>query len=202
MKQFSTNSQTGDNKSSSNNNQGKSFLTAPVGADRAEFIAALREVIRCHPADIKAPNHNDVIAFIHSWFAGFDHIERAEFFLTHFNDADMTFNMDGQVLAHNHQSFKNWFADALTHIPWDYHNILDTTVTGTFKTGWAAEFFIRHVGEWHDKPLHDKPLNDESTGTGRPFNRIIRANWKIEHDGVKFIIRRYELAMLHNIIPQ
>lgn len=106
MKQFSTNSQTGDNKSSSNNNQGKSFLTAPVGADRAEFTAALREVIRCHPADIKAPNHNDVIAFIHSWFAGFDHIERAKFFLAHFNDTDMSFNMDGQVLAHNHNHSK------------------------------------------------------------------------------------------------
>ncbi len=197
MKQNSSNTQTSDTTSSSGNNQNKSFLTAPVASDSPEFTVALRQVVRYHPADIKAPNHNDVISFIHSWFAGFDHIEPAEFFLAHFDDADMTFNMDGQVLAHNHQSFKDWFADAITHIPWDYHDILDATVTGTFQTGWTAEFFIHHVGEWHDIPV-----SDSNTGPGRPFSRIIRANWKLEHNGEKFIIRRYELSMVQNIIPQ
>ena len=197
MKQNSSNTQTGDNNSSSGNNQDKSFLTAPVASGSPEFTAALRQVVRYHPADIKAPNHNDVVSFIHSWFAGFDHIKPAEFFLAHFDDTDMTFNMDGQVLAHNHQSFKDWFADALTHIPWDYHDILDTTVTGTSQTGWTAEFFIHHVGEWHDIPV-----SDSNTGPGRPFSRIIRANWKLEHNGEKFIIRRYELSMVQNIIPQ
>ncbi len=197
MNQNSSTTQAGKDASSSGNKQHQSFLTAPVASDSPEFTVAMRQVVRCHPADIKAPNHNDVIAFIHSWFAGFDHIEPAEFFLVHFDDADMTFNMDGQVLAHNHQSFRDWFADALTHIPWDYHDILDTAVTGTFQTGWTAEFFIRHIGEWHDKPL-----NDDNTGPGRPFNRIIRANWKLEHNSERFIIRRYELSMVQNIIPQ
>ncbi|WP_462266899.1 hypothetical protein [Mucilaginibacter sp.] len=36
----------------------------------------------------------------------------------------------------------------------------------------------------------------------RPFNQIIRANWNLEHSGGKFIIRRYELSMPQNIIPQ
>ena len=197
MNQSSSNFQTDDTKPSSADNQDKSFLTAPIACDSPEFTAALRQVVRYYPVDIKTPNHNDVLSFIHSWFAGFDHIEAAEFFLAHFDDADMTFNMDGQVLAHNHQSFRDWFADALTHIPWDYHEILDIAVTGTFQTGWTAEFFIRHVGEWHDKPL-----GDDNTGPGHPFNRIIRVNWKLEHNGDKFIIRRYELSMVQNIIPQ
>ena len=132
MNQNSSNFQTDDTKPSSGNNQDKSFLTAPVASDSPEFTAALRQVVRNYPTDIKAPNQNDVISFIHSWFAGFNHIEPAEFFLAHFDDADMTFNMDGQVLVHSHQSFRDWFADALTHIPWDYHDILDIGVTGTF----------------------------------------------------------------------
>lgn len=181
MKQNSSDQQTGQEKSS---------VLAPLAADSLEFTPALRQVVCYNPADIKAPNHNDVKSFIHLWFAGFDHIAPAEFFLSHFDDADMTFNMDGQVLAHDHQSFKDWFADALLHIPWDYHDILDIIITGTFQTGWATEFFIRHVGEWHDIPL-----NDANTGQGRPFNRIIRANWKLEHNGEKFTIRRYELSL-------
>lgn len=197
MNQNTSNSITDDNKSSSGDNQGKSFLTAPATSDSPEFTAAMRQVVRYHPTNIKAPNHNDVISFIHSWFAGFDHIEPANFFLAHFYDTDMTFNMDGQVLAHDHQSFRSWFADALTHIPWDYHAIFDTIVTGTFQTGWTAEFFIRHVGEWHDIPI-----SDSNTGPGRPFNRIIRVNWNLEHNGERFIIRRYELSMVQNIIPQ
>ncbi|WP_419801477.1 hypothetical protein [Mucilaginibacter sp.] len=197
MERDSSNPQNSDNHSSSGNNQDKTFLSAPTASESPEFNIALRNVVRYHPADIKAPNHNDVISFIHSWFAGFDHIESAEFFLAHFDDADMTFNLDGQVLASDHQSFKNWFAEALKHIPWDYHNIIDITVTGTFKTSWTTEFFIHHVGEWHDIPL-----NESNTGPGRPFSRIIQANWQIEHTGEKFIIRRYELSMVQNIIPQ
>ena len=30
----------------------------------------------------------------------------------------MTFNLNGEALAHDHASFRAWYADALTHIPW------------------------------------------------------------------------------------
>ncbi len=46
----------------------------------AAFTAAQRQVARFRPADIKAPNQNDLRAFVHAWFAGFDHIEPTEFF--------------------------------------------------------------------------------------------------------------------------
>lgn len=158
----------------------------------ADFSAAERQVARCRPADIKAPNHNDLRSFVHAWFAGFDHIAPAEFFLAHFDDADMTFNFGGQPLAHNHASFRAWFADALTHIPWDFHDVLDITVTGTHATGWQAEFFFRHVGEWRDS---------QDSKAVRPFNRVLRAHWRVEHNGERFIIRRYELSIAQNAIP-
>ena len=166
----------------------------------AAFTAAQRQVARFRPADLKAPNQNDLCAFVHAWFAGFDHIEPAEFFLAHWDDADMTFNMDGQVLAHDHASFRAWFADALRHIPWDFHAILDLRVTGTLASGWTAEFFVRHVGEWHEQPPHADA--DADAAPGRYFNRLIRANWRVEHDGQRFIIRRYELATAQTLLAQ
>lgn len=137
------------------------------------------------------------MSFIHSWFAGFDHIETSDFFLKHFDNDDMTLNMDGQVLASDHSSFRTWFADALKHIPWDFHEIIAPLIIGTNQTGWLAEFYIRHVGEWHDIPIDDR-----TTEPGRPFNRLIRVNWTLEHNGKIFIIRRYELAMAQDVISQ
>ena len=161
------------------------------------FTPAERQVVRYRPDDVKAPNHNDLRSFIHAWFAGFDHTAPADFFLDHFDDADMTFNFGGQPLASDHASFRSWYADALEHIPWDFHDLLDgVTVTGVYPTGWVAEFYFRHVGEWHDLPL-----SDPATGPGRHFNRVLRANWRVEHDGDKFIIRRYELAIAQDVLP-
>ncbi len=159
-------------------------MPSPTPSGPAEFTPAEREVAHRRPADLKAPNGNDVRSFVHAWFAAFDHADEAEFFLGHLEDADMTFNMDGKVLAHDHASFRAWYADALVHIPWDYHDIRDITVTGLSATGWAAEFFFRHTGEWRD--VADGPV--------RPFNRVLRATWRLEHAGGRFVIRRYELA--------
>ena len=165
-------------------------MSSPI-TSAPEFTSAEREVARYRPADLRAPNHNDVRAFVHAWFAAFDHADPAEFFLGHLDDADMTFNMDGQALAHDHASFRTWYADALTHIPWDFHDVRDIAVTGLGPTGWTAEFFFPHVGEWLDKP---------GEGPGRPFNRVLRATWRLEHVDGRFVIRRYELATAHTVL--
>ena len=164
--------------------------------DSPTFDAAVRQVEIFRPDDVRAPNHNDLRAFVHRWFAAFDHTAPAEFFLAHLDDADMTFTLDGQVLAHDHRSFRDWYADALDHIPWDFHDVLDLTVTGTHRTGWTVDFFFRHVGE-----MHDVPLSQDPHGPGRIFNRVLRATWSLEHDGDDFLIRRYELAVAQNVIP-
>lgn len=156
----------------------------PSHSTTAEFTQAEREVARRRPIDLKASNGNDVRSFVHAWFAAFDHAAAAEFFLGHLDDGDMTFNMDDQSLAHDHATFREWYADALVHIPWDYHDVRDIAVAGLDTTGWTAEFLFRHVGEWRD----------ERDGPVRPFNRVLRATWRLEHDGERFLIRRYELT--------
>lgn len=171
--------------------------TANPRQDSEEFTATERQVLRYRPDDVKAPNHNDLRAFIHSWFAAFDHTAPAEFFLAHLDAADMTFNFDGEPLATDHDSFRVWYADALRHIPWDFHDVMDgVTITGVYPTGWMAEFYFRHVGDWHDTPI-----GNSSGGEGRHFNRVLRANWRVEHDGESFVIRRYELANVQDVLP-
>lgn len=165
-------------------------------ARTAGFAEAERQVLRYQPADVGAPNHNDLRAFVHTWFAAFDHRGPADFFLAHLDDADMTFNLDGEALATDHGSFRAWYADALEHIPWDFHDVLHIAVTGTHDTGWTAEFFFRHVGEWREVALSEDP-----SAEGRHFNRVLRANWRVEHGGEGFVIRRYELTNVQDVIP-
>lgn len=197
MKQENTVAEPTNKNESLSNKINSDYMSPKSSLDEKEFMLAQRQVVRYQPISIKAPNHNDVMAFVHSWFAGFDHIEAADFFLKHFDNNDMTFNMDGQVLASDHASFRTWFADALTHIPWDFHEVIAPQITGTYQTGWSAEFYIRHVGVWHEIPI-----DDPNTGSGQPFNRIIRVNWTLEHNGKTFLIRRYELSMAQNILSQ
>ncbi|WP_374947626.1 ester cyclase [Agreia sp.] len=161
-------------------------------AGEAEFTAAEAEVLRYEPAELKAPNHNDVRSFVHAWFAAFDHAAEAEFFTTHLDDGDMTFTLDGDALAHDHASFRDWYADALRHIPWDFHSIIEIDIAGNHRTGWTLEFFFRHVGKWLDEP---------NTSTGRPFNRVLHATWRLEHTGSDFLIRRYDLTIAQNTMP-
>lgn len=168
-------------------------MSTPTRPTPLAFTPAERQVARYRPDDVHAPNHNDVRSFMHAWFAGFDHTAPAEFFLAHFDDGDMTFTMDGDPLATDHASFRAWYADALAHIPWDFHDILgDVTIAGIHPTGWTAEFCFRHVGEWRDDP---------DAYRGRPFNRVLGANWRVEHDGENFVIRRYALALAQDVIP-
>ena len=160
------------------------------------FSAAEQEVSRWRPGDLKAPNQNDVRSFVHAWFAAFDHADATEFFLGHLDDADMTFDTDGEALAHDHASFRAWYADALTHIPWDFREVRDIAVTGLATTGWTAEFYFRHVGHWRDDPG-----SAPDAAAGRPFYRVLKANCRLEHVGVHFVIRRYELVTAKNILP-
>ena len=166
-----------------------------MSTDRAtatEDDTTVIDILRYRPRDLKATNHNDVRSFIHAWFAEFDHAGPADYFLNHLDDADMTFTLDGAELAHDHATFRTWYADAVSHIPWDFHHIVDINIAGNADTGWGVEFFFRHVGEYLDTP---------NTEAKRCFDRLLHANWRLEHDGRRFIIRRYDLTIARNVLP-
>lgn len=155
--------------------------------DPADFAAAEAQIARHKPQDIAAPNHNDLRSFVHAWFAAFDHRAAAEWFLDHLDDDDMTFNLDGEALARDHATFRTWYADALDQFPWDFHDVLHIVIAGTSSTGWSLDFDFRHVGEAGE--------------ARRPFNRVLHASWRVEHDGDRFTIRRYELTTAQEVIP-
>lgn len=55
-------------------------------SDTRGFTVAEQDVARFMPNDLKASNHDDVRAFVHAWFAAFDHVDAGEFFLGHLDD--------------------------------------------------------------------------------------------------------------------
>ena len=181
-----------DNAAAASRSDGAAEVQQPARVDQSGFTAAETEVRRFKPEKLRAPNHNDVRSFVHAWFAAFDHAADSEFFTAHLDDADMTFDFDGQSLAHDHASFRDWYADAVRHIPWDFHSVIEIDIAGNSRTGWALEFFFRHVGEY---------LDDPGSSSSRLFNRVLHATWKLEHNGSDFLIRRYDLTVAKNTLP-
>ena len=76
------------------------------------------------------------------------------------------------------------------------HEVRDITVTGLVSTGWTVEFYFRDVGNWRDEPC-----SAPDAAAGRPFYPVLKANWRLEHDDGRFVIRRYELVTAEDILP-
>jgi hypothetical protein len=123
--------------------------------------------LRWRPLEVPAVNNNDVRGFVHGWFAAFERLQPAEFFLDHF-DPDFVFG--------DHRTpdeFRGWYAGWQVHCPWDHHEDLDLTVAGSAGTGWRVDVLLRLVGEW---------LDDAARRTEKPaslLDRYIRQTWAL-----------------------
>ena len=146
------------------------------------------EVLRWRPLEVSAVNDNDVRGFVHSWYAAFERLQVAEFFLRHF-DADTVFGE-----SQTPDEFCAWYADWRAHCPWDHHEVLDLAVAGSAGMGWRVEVLLRLVGEWFD---------DAARETGKPaylFDRYIRQTWALHHDGSGFRISRCDVWTVREVI--
>ncbi len=92
----------------------------------------LSEVLRWRPIDVLAVNDNDVRGFVHHWYAAFERLRPAEFFLEHF-DTNFVFG-DSRTA----EEFRSWYAEWRAHCPWDHHEVLDLAVAGSFGMGWRV----------------------------------------------------------------
>jgi hypothetical protein len=141
-----------------------------------------------------AVDDNDVRGFVHRWYAAFERLEPAQFFLAHFDDTeDMVFGK-----LHSPEEFRAWYDNWLRHCPWDHHEVVDLVVVGSAETGWQVDILLRHVGEWFDDGI---PKEYEPGLPGRLFDRYLRQTWAVRHDGADFRIRRIEVWAVRDILP-
>jgi hypothetical protein len=160
----------------------------PQDEDLPCNAARRAEILRWRPLEVPAFNDNDVRGFVHEWFAAFERLRPAEFFLDHF-DPDFVF---GEYRTPD--EFRGWYADWRAHCPWDHHQVLDLAVAGSARTGWRVDVLLRLVGEWFD--------GNAAHRTGKPahlFDRYIRQTWALRHDGSGFRISRCDVWTVREV---
>ncbi len=160
-----------------------------TGEDPSSNAAQHAEVLRWRPIDVSAVNDNDVRGFVHSWYAAFERLQPAEFFLDHFDPGTVF----GECRTPD--EVRSWYADWRARCPWDHHEVLDLAVAGSARMGWRVEVLLRLVGEWLD--------NDARRSAGKPahlLDRYIRQTWALRHDGSDFRISRIDVRIVREIL--
>ncbi len=104
-------------------------------------------------------NENDVKAFVHNWFAGFDHQRDVEFFTKHLypENVDMYFPDFGPIK--NFSDFKKWYQGVIDNIQWNFHETSNLKVSGDEAKGFSVSLDInwkakKYKGETLDKKVH------------------------------------------------
>jgi hypothetical protein len=139
---------------------------------------------------VHAVNENDVRGFVHRWYAAFERLQPAEFFLDHF-DPGTVFGK-----CRTPEEFRSWYADWRAHCPWDHQEVLDLAVAGSAQMGWRVEVLLRLVGEWVD--------DDTARETSKParlLDRYARQAWALHHDGSDFRISRLDVLIVRDSSP-
>lgn len=115
-----------------------SALTAPgaVSAQPAnnpsrQYDASARETM----------SPNDVKAFVHQWFAAFDHQADISVFLRHIDPkrVDMAYP-DFPILSID--DFRRWYGGVVDNVAWNSHDIRNLAVTGSETDGFGVSLDV------------------------------------------------------------
>ena len=141
------------------------------------------------PNSVKDLNGNDIRAFVYEWFANFEHIVDADYFLSHLDESEMEISFPEQKIT-NHTQFKTWYADVQNHIPWDFHDLSNLEIVGNQEQGFIVKFIVNWHGEVSNQTQIDGKYTDSwnLTEDSPFFHKTLRQTWQIKvQDGVIFI---------------
>lgn len=136
-------------------------------------------------------NENDVKAFVHSWFAGFDHQSDRWFFERHLDteNVDMYFPEFGPIKSIS--DFEKWYQGVIDNIQWNFHEISNLRVSGNEEKGFSVSLDI----SWKAKKYEGATLCTE-----------VHQVWKVKvNKDRNFIIERHfalEMADHSELFPK
>ncbi len=122
-------------------------------------------------------NENDVKAFVHKWFAEFDHQSDISFFKGHLDpeNVDMYFPDFGPIK--NFSNFEKWYKKVVENIQWNVHEISNLKVSGDEEKGFSVSLDIN----WKAK-----------TYEGKTLYKCVHQNWEVIVDKSRnFIIEKH-----------
>ena len=126
-------------------------------------------------------SENDVKAFVHNWFAGFDHQSDINMFTKHLNSekVDMYFP---DFPIKSIEDFKRWYNNVIDNIQWNTHRISNLKVSGDEINGFSIGLDIN----WKAK-----------TYKGETYDMNIHQDWMVKVDkSRKFIIEKHRAEVI------
>jgi hypothetical protein len=145
--------------------RGKDGLT-PYEKALKEDKKEIAEYFKSKDSDLKgydrsaktSYSENDIKAFVHTWFAGFDHQADIGVFKRHLNPEkiDMYFP-DFPIKSIS--DFERWYNNVIDTIQWNTHKISDLRVSGDERNGFSVSLDMNwkaktYKGETYDLNIH------------------------------------------------
>lgn len=124
-------------------------------------------------------NENDVKAFVHNWFAGFDHQSDIAVFKRHLDPekVDMYFPDTPPSVIKSISDFEKWYNNVIENIQWNFHEISNLKVSGDEEKGFSVSLDIN----WKAK-----------TYEGKTLYKDVHQDWKVKVDKDRnFIIEKH-----------
>ncbi len=126
-------------------------------------------------------SENDAIAFVYSWFAGFDHQADIKFFIDHIDAEKVDMHFPDFPIA-SIADFTRWYAGVIENIQWNSHHLTNMNVSGDEKNGFSISFDVN----WKAK-----------TYKGENFDMNVHQDWKVIVDkNGKFIVSKHRVSMI------
>ena len=121
-------------------------------------------------------SENDVISFVYSWFAGFDHQADIKFFTAHLNPEKVDMYFPDFPIA-SVADFERWYGGVIDNIQWNTHRLTNLNVSGDEKGGFSVSVDVN----WKAK-----------TYKGETLEMNVHQDWKVTVDkGRNFIIVKH-----------
>jgi len=126
-------------------------------------------------------SENDVIAFVYSWFAGFDHQADINMFKKHLNPEKVDVYFPDFPIK-SMEDFERWYNNVIDNIQWNAHRISNLKVSGDEINGFSVSLDIN----WKAK-----------TYKGETYDMNIHQDWRVKVDkSRKFIIEKHRAEVI------
>jgi len=146
---------------------GTTPLQKALNEGKKEIATMLETASRKSPRQYDAAaraqySHNDVAAFVYSWFAGFDHQTDINHFTRHLNAEQVSMHFPDFPI-NSIADFTRWYDDVRNNIQWNSHGISNLKISGTEKEGFKVALDVRWKARTYDGDLYDVPVHQDWT---------------------------------------
>ena len=126
-------------------------------------------------------SENDVMAFVYSWFAGFDHQADINMFKKHLNPEKIDMYFPDFPIKRI-EDFQRWYNNVIDNIQWNSHRISNLKVSGGELNGFSVSLDIN----WKAK-----------TYKGETYDMNVHQDWIVKVDKSRnFVIEKHRARMI------